>query len=231
MKIEFKRFGLMALMLASTTFMTSCLNTEDDSTPYTPAGGVTFNNFSPGNDGLKFLSGGETTHNGTLDYGQNIGFWTANAGIHTFTVNSGSTPLDTLNVTIAPDRYYSLFAVNTPENTELISVEEQFIIPETGKAAIRFFNLSPDAPSLKVSLANEPTDLGTYFFKQSSNYMQVNEAFNKRMYLIDHANNDTIFSKQVNFSNGKLYQVVAKGLVNTTDDTKKINIQVTAFQF
>src|SRR5690606_23939038 len=111
-----------------------------------------------------------------------------------------------------PDRFYSVFAVNTPGNTELIGFEEQFIVPNTGKAAIRFFQLSPDAPTLKVSISGETANLGTYEFKQASGYMEINEVLNKKMYLIDYNTNDTIFSKNMNFTNGRLYSVVAKGL-------------------
>jgi hypothetical protein len=231
MKLELKGLGILSLLLATSTIFTSCLSTDDETPDYQPAGSVAFNNFSPGNDGLKFYSNGEAVHNGSLNYGQNFGFWRGEVGIHALTVNSGSTVLDTLNLTISPDRFYSVFAVNTPGNTELIGFEEQFIVPNTGKAAIRFFQLSPDAPTLKVSISGETANLGTYEFKQASGYMEINEVLNKKMYLIDYNTNDTIFSKNMNFTNGRLYSVVAKGLVNSTSDLHNLDIQVTPFSF
>lgn len=220
---------LLGLMMVAGTMITSCLDTDDSVEPITPFGSVAMSNFSPGADGLKFYSNGEAMHDGTLNYGSFNGFWRGDVGIHSITVNSGSTVLDTLNVTIGLNRFYSIFAVNTPGNTELISFEENFIIPDAGKAAIHFYQLSPDAPSLKVAIAGETSNLGTYLFKQASSFMEINEAINKRMYLIDHATSDTLLSKLVTFSNGKSYSVVSKGLVNTTNENEGLDIQIIPF--
>lgn len=231
MKIKYNSLRFFCTIILAGTLAVSCLDTDDSGNVQTdPSGSVAFGNFSPGTSGLKFYADGEQIYSNSLNYGQyyNV-LWNGDVGIRTITVQSGTNVLDTLNLTVGLDRVYSVFAVNTPGQTELVSFEENFITPDAGKAAIHFYQLSSDAPNLKVAIAGEPSNLGTYLFKQASEYMEINEVLNKRMYLIDNSTNDTLVRKFVTFSNGKSYSVVAKGLVNTTDDTQKLDIQVIPF--
>lgn len=228
MKNYYKSLNLIIAVLFSGTLAVSCLDTDDQPNQnQSPKGSVALGNFSPGTSNLKFYSDGEPIFNNSVNYGQyHNTLWNGDVGIRQITVNSGSTVLDTLNLTIGMDRFYSVFAVNTANQTELVSYEENFIVPGPGKAAIHFYQLSSDAPNLKVAIAGETANLGTYLFKQSSNYMEINEVLNKRMFLIDNSTSDTLLSKFVTFNNGKNYSVVAKGLINTTDDTQKLDIQI-----
>src|SRR5690606_8792563 len=99
------------------------------------------------------------------------------------------------------DRRYSIFDVNEFENLELLAYEDVLVAPATGKASLRFIQLSPDAPNLTVAIEGIETSVGTFSYKQASPFSQINELINKDMYLIDPETQDTLLTKEISLKN------------------------------
>lgn len=227
MKLDLKKLGLFGAIVVSGLFLNSCLN-DDLENPYPEdAGWIAFINASPDSEMLKFYSNGNNINSPGIGYSQFINYVAFEAGTHNLTVNSGSGEnLDTLSLDVEYNKWYSIYAVNSMDNLELVAYSDSFITPSEGKASIKFIQLSPDAPQLKVAIEDANDNLGTFLFKQASPFMEINESFHKNLYLIDAVTNDTIFTKQVDFTNGRTYAVFSKGFYETDNTSQDLDVQI-----
>jgi len=226
MKLDLKKLGLFGVIVIS-GLLNSCMNDDLDDYSTEDAGWIAFVNTSPGSEKLKFYSNGNIINSPGIDYSQFISYTAFEAGTHNLTVTSGtSEDLDTVSLNVELNKWYSVYAVNNPENLELVAYSDSFITPSAGKASIKFIQLSPDAPQLKVAIQDTNNNLGAFLFKQASPFTEISEVFHKNLYLIDAASNDTIFTKQVDFANGRTYAVFSKGFYETENTDLGLDVQI-----
>jgi hypothetical protein len=112
--------------------------------------------------------------------------------------------------------------VNKLENIELLILDDNLEKPATGKAKIRFVNLSPDGGSLSLNVNGAATDLATNkAFKEFSTFEAV-DATESTTLNIKNATTGAVETTLTNvkLEDGKIYTVYAKGLKATTDDTR-----------
>lgn len=223
MKLKLKKMRFWGMMLLAVGF-TACLDT-DDTQVYENNSWAAFINASPNSQGLKFLSDGLTINSNPANYSHYFGYVPLESGTRQISVRSENAVLDTLSLNMIQNKRYSIFAINDFENLELIAFPDDPTIPEAGKSTIRFIQLSPDAPDLKVSIEDQES-LGIFNYKQSSGFVQVNETLHKNMYLINAETQDTLVTKDIELSNGKIYSIFSKGFVNTDNQSQKLDIQI-----
>lgn len=226
MKLDLKRTGLIGVILFSGLFLNSCLG--DDGEDYIQdAGYVAFINASPDSENLKFYSNGNNINPNGIDYSQFLNYSAFGVGNHNLSVKSGSNEdLDTLSLNVGQNQWYSIYAVNSVENLELVAYSDSFITPAAGKASIKFIQLSPDLPQIQVAIEGNENNLGNFLFKQASPFTEVNETLHKDLYLIDAVTTDTIFTKEVEFISGKTYAVFSKGFYESDDTDQDLDIQI-----
>lgn len=166
-----------------------------------------------------------TRANGSVDFefGDKIGYLSAYSGIRTFNVTKKNnlTSLKSLQHTLKPQIGYSLFVANTLENIEFLILEDDLTKPATGKATIRFVNLSPDGGALSLNVGGAATDLVTNkAFKEYSNFEAVDAAESTTLNIKNATSGTTETSiTNVKLEDGKIYTVYAKGLKANNDDT------------
>lgn len=228
MKLDLKKIGVFGVILLGTISLNSCLNNDDELPIPEDAAFVAFYNVSPDSNGLKFYENGNSINSNSTNYGQFFGYANLTPGQSKITLQSGTAnDLDTLNINLIKNKIYSVFAVNRFEDIELVAYEDQFTSPTSPlKTLFRFIQLSPDAPTVALKIEGSNEDLGQYFFKQASGYREIEEVLSKKVYLIDVETNDTILSKSVNLTRGKIYSIFSKGFVNTENQNQKIDIQI-----
>lgn len=226
MKSELIKMKYLGMALLGALVLTSCLNTDDnDQSIYENTSWGAFINVSPDSENLQFLSDGNLINSTPADYSQYFGYVPLQAGTREFKVRSENEVLDTLSLNMENGKRYSIFAINNFENLELISFPDEVYAPEAGKSLMRFIQLSPDAPQLRVSIEGQES-LGTFNYKQSSGFVQVNETLHKDLYLIDEATQDTLLTKEIELSNGKIYSVFSKGFLNSENENQQLDIQI-----
>lgn len=226
MKLDLKKLGVFAAVLLGTISLNSCLNNDDELPNVPDAGYVAFFNASPDSNGIVFYSNDRVINQSPVNYSQFFGYLGLENGSHAIRVSSGNNSLDTINMSIVKDKRYSVFAVNKFEDLELFALEDAITTPQTGKASIRFIQLSPDAPLLTLAIEGMELPIGDFNYKQSSSFIQVNEMVNKDLYLINTETQDTIFTKEIDLNNGRVYSIFSKGLINTTNQNQKLDIQI-----
>lgn len=95
-------------------------------------------------------------------------------------VNSGSTnikvsPTGTMtyvidgNVTLQPNMNYSVFAVDSVNKIKPAVVMDNLTAPAAGKAHVRFFHFSPNAPAVDIAVVGGPVVFSNRTFNDQAN--------------------------------------------------------------
>lgn len=226
---KMKAFTRISAVFVSGIMVTSCLNNDDgDIIPVEDSGYIIFSNISPGSSNLKLYVNDEAFNNTALNYNEFFGFARADVGNNTLTVkgNSSSTDLDTISLNVSLNKLYSVFAVNSSNDIELIAYADNPSEPSNpNKTAVRFIQLSHNCPSIKVAIEEMEGDLGTYNFRNASSFMEIDRVLNKELYLINAETNDTIFTKNVTLNGSQAYTIFSEGDINSTNDELDLDIQ------
>lgn len=227
-----KNLKLIGILVALSAVMFSCLNSDDNGFGnIEDTSWLAFINASPGSESLKYYKNGNDLNTPILNYGGFYGYLSQKSEPTMYTVRTGtSNDLDTLNLDLGQNVYYSIFSVNTPDHIELISYIDNHENAPSGKSAIRFIQLSPDSPPLKLLVEGEDADLGIFPFKQASTFKHVNHGVDKKLFLINSETEEILATKSISLGSGKSYSVFSKGLLNTTDENKKLDLQIIPLQ-
>ncbi len=222
----FRKLGMCILTIIS---VSSCLNNDDGGDiQYEDSGYVLFSNISPGSAQLKLFTNDEAFNNSALNYNEFFGYARMDIGSNILTLrgNSSNTDLDTINLSVELDKFYSVFAVNSPENIELLAYLDNPSQPSNpNKTVVRFIQLSHNCPSVKVKIEGMESDLGTYNFRNASSFMEIDRVLNKNMYLIETETNDTIFTKNITLNGNSAYTVFSEGDFESEDEDIDLDIK------
>ena len=129
-------------------------------------------------------------------------------------VPTGKTEPQVISATLnlAPDKDYTVVAVNTLGNIEPLVLEDNNAAPAAGKAHVRFVHASPDAPAVDVAVKDGPVIFSNVPFKGVGDYAPVDAGtYNLEVRL---AGTDTVALEvpNVTLNDGTVYTVFAMGL-------------------
>ena len=123
--------------------------------------------------------------------------------------------------------YYTAFLANTPAKAELFVLTDTLAQPAAGKTAIRFVNLSPDAPAVDLVIKNGPTMFTNKAYKGYSGFLPLT---GNQTYTIEvhQAGTSTILAKAVDvqLTANNLYTVWFHGLSAGTAGTDGLTVSV-----
>ena len=208
--------------VAITTLFGSCLK-EQDVQPQQPVAGLSIVQASPTTEILD-LYVDNTRAITDLTYSKNTEYLNLLPGNRKITVTKkgNQTALFSEQLTFKDYLGYTLFIVDKLETVKFLFLEDNLTKPATGKAKIRFVNLSPDAPALSLAIAGKETDIvSNKLFKEYSTFIEIDPA-DKITFNIK--NKETGLSEttlaDVKIANGGFYTIWVKGLKSATDDKK-----------
>lgn len=207
------------LTFVTTISLASCSDDENTTAPTpTEKANVLVVHASPDAPGVDLLV--DNTVAGTnLTFPNNTGYLSVNAGTRNVKVNvtGTSTTVIQANLNIAANKNYSVFAVNQVSAIEPLVFEDDFTAPASGKAHVRFIHLSPNAPTVNITLTDGTIVFGNVAFKGSVNFTPLN-AGTYNLQVRDAATNQTVVLELPNITlqAGKIYTVFAKGLLGGT---------------
>ncbi|RYD77677.1 MAG: DUF4397 domain-containing protein [Sphingobacteriales bacterium] len=225
MKTTLKKFStttkIILALLAVTIFLSACKKDWDESNTITVAG-IGFVHASPGTGALDFIVDNQRANNKDFNYTNDLGYYGAYPGSRLFGITKKDSLrlLNTANVTLRSGLFYSAFVVDVLPAPKILVVEDDLTAPATGKAKIRFINLSPDAPSLDLAVEGANTALVTAkAYKEASPFISIDPAVSYN-FQIKESNNVTATLPATKIEAGKIYTLWAKGLKSKTDSTK-----------
>jgi hypothetical protein len=210
-------------LLALSIFAVSCKKEKDE----TPAATAKVNviHASPDAPGVDLLVDNAKVNASALTFPNATGYLSVNAGTRNIKVNAAGTTTTVINADIpfTKDKNYSVYAINKLASIGAILVEDDLTAPATGKAHVRFFHLSPDAPAVTVGVLNGGTFTGVFSNRsfETQTTATANQAFapvDAGTYNFDVRLAGTTTSvltlTGITLQAGKIYTVFAKGLVS-----------------
>jgi hypothetical protein len=190
---------------------------------------VSVTHASPDAPGVDLLIDNTKVNTSALTYPSSTGYLKVVAGARNIKVNAAGTTTTVINADIpfVKDKNYSVYAVNLLSSINALLVEDDLTAPESGKAHIRFFHFSPDAPAVTVGYID-----GTDFipiFSDRTFENQTSATANQAFAPVDAGTYDVevrlagtttvvLSLPGIELDPGKIYTVFAKGLVSGTGD-------------
>jgi hypothetical protein len=191
----------------------SCNSKNDNTNPQ--QGFFLVTNISPDAASLNIYVNSTLLGSG-LSYGIYTPYYGANAGSYTFSfTDAGNATVLSNTVTLAANKKYSYFLVDSFKAIKSSFVEDNYVIPGADSVYIRFFNLSPDAGTLKLVDAASNLSLYTRNFNDQSS-IPVNANFDRvpaGIYTLQLRNiyDSVIATKIDTLIESRVYTIFAKG--------------------
>jgi hypothetical protein len=221
MKNSITRNTILALLLCTVAF-TSCIKEKD----YEPVqiAGLSIINAAPTTTPLVVYADNNITTPANFIFGTKVDYLNAYAGSRNFTITKSSSTAAVYSerFTLENQVGYSLFVVDRLENLKFLFLKDDLAAPATGKAKLRFVNLSPDANALSLTIEGKPTAIFTNkAYKEFTSFEQIDAADKVTFQVKNNATGalETALP-DVKIEAGKIYTIYAKGLKANTDDTK-----------
>lgn len=150
-----------------------------------------------------------------LTFPNNTGYLKVNSGTRNVKVNvtGSSTTVIEANLPLMANKNYSVFAVNSVSNIEAIVLEDDLTAPASGKAHVRFIHLSPDAPSVDITLTDGTVVFGDFQFKEASAFSPLNAGTYDLQARVAGTSTVALNLPGIQLEAGKIYTVFAKGFL------------------
>jgi hypothetical protein len=173
------RMGVVGLIAAVSLVVGGCLDDDTNNNIVNiPVSYVSLYNASPNAPALNIVVDDRLINrNAPLRYADYTGYLRFHTGERTLEVGpygANNVTLDTA-ITLVDNRAYSIFVVDNYENAELLVLNDSSAAePATGKAMIRFVNLSPDAAPLTLKVKDAAVNLtDAQSFKGATPFQEV----------------------------------------------------------
>lgn len=214
-KLSWGKLGSILCCIALVMLLASCLDDDNAQPQPIPVAYVSIYHESPNAPQLDvFVDNRPINTLEFTDYTDYLNFYTGDRNFKINPFNASNALVDT-TINFVDGAFYSLFIVNNISNVETLVVRDSASTPASGKAKVRFINLSPDAPALDVTPGENETPLfASQSFKQPSAFTEVN-AENSSFDVKATGNTDVLVSvSDINLQPGRFYTIITRGFVN-----------------
>ena len=210
-------FAVFFFALASVIFAAGCSEDDDpvSSNNQVEKTRVKVVHASPDAPGVDLLVDNKIV--GTnLTYPQNTDYLELEAGMHNIKVNVTGTSTTVINadVNLDANKNYSVFAVDAVSNLSTLILSDELNQPAEGKAHIRFIHLSPDAPSVDITLADGSTVFSNKSFKDYTDFTPLDAGTYDLQVRVAGTQTVALNLPGIVLEEGKIYTVFAKGFLN-----------------
>lgn len=218
----------MAGLLLSTVGLTSCLN-DNDVAAVPDAGYISIYNGAPNSPGMMISTDVNTINQLPLNYSQTIGYKSFFPGKRPFYFSElySASRLFEEEFTVKIDSVYSMFIINDDTSFDAILIDDDWEEPVADEAQMRFVHLSPNAGAVNVIMDKVEAPLyANTEFKGNSGFEKLTRDVHD-FYVTSVATGDTLATaKDINLGGNRVYTLILKGYNETTDNTKKLDLQI-----
>jgi hypothetical protein len=186
---------------------------------------------SPGLPAIDFyFNGGRINGDSIIAYGDTIPNKFLNSGTASIVVKKYISSITYISTSIefASEKNYSFFIAGKPNEVTYLLTTDDLNAPASGKAKLRFINLSPDAPDLSFKM-NSGNLFSSMAFKAYSEFSLVDPG-NHVISIHNSASGAKLAEQNLTIEAGKVYTIWAKGLVTTTESDLVLSMQVVGLQ-
>lgn len=223
-----KNIGIIALLLAVFS-LTSCLKDNDNNV--TPNySWLSVINASPNLEKFDFVIDNNLINDDAFSFTERLRYFSIFAGTRRIGIYKDQTndSLRTGTLIAKPGEIYSLYVVGQAPNHEFLTITDSLKEPTTGKARVRFLNLSVNAPALKLNYGVDSTLFNNVTYKNHTDFVEIpgGKKYNFSV-ATEVGSGNTGTEDGVLIESGKIYTVWAKGIYdNTTVDSLKLGLKI-----
>lgn len=207
-----KYFKLTAVILVScTTFISSC---KKDQIEIKSLASIKVVNAIAGGTSAKMGSRATTvTNNNSMDFGLTPGL----IDLYIWPTTDSLTPYYNSSITVHGKEIYSLFLGGTPANVDAVIIKESLPVRVDSTFGLRFINLSPGSPEVKVTLStsNSVSEFGNVIYKSITDF---------KAYPAGVGNNSYTFQVRNASTNTVIASTTITGTSNTTGIPRYKNV-------
>ena len=211
----FKKTLLTGIVLAALPILMISCSDDDNPAASNAKANVMVVHASPNAPAVDLLVDNVVAGSG-LAFPSNTAYLPVDAGARNVKVNvagTGTTVIDA-DLSLTASTNYSVFAVDSVSKISTVVLTDNLATPAAGKAHVRFVHLSPNAPSVNITLTNGTIVFGNKAFKQATDFTPL-DAGTYDLQVRDAATNNTVVLSLpgITLAAGKIYTVFAKGLL------------------
>lgn len=223
-----KHIGIAAILLAVFS-MTSCLKNKDNGVAPSYSW-LSVINASPNIQKFDFVIDNQLVNNDAFSFTERLPYFNIYSGIRNIGIYKDQTTdsLRTGKLNALPGKIYSVYVTGQAPNCQFLTIKDSLTNPTTGKAQIRFLNLSVNSPALKLKYGVDSTLFSSETYKNHSDFVEI-PAGKKYNFSVAPATGSGNSGTQSNvmIESGKIYTVWAKGIYdNTTVDSLKLGLKI-----
>lgn len=157
-------------------------------------------------------------------YPNNSNYTRLTSGSTNIKVSPTGTTTNVIDATVnlEANKNYSVFAIDSVSKIKAAVVMDDLTAPASGKAHVRFFHLSPNAPAVDIAITGGSVLFGNRMFNDQAtnmslaNFTPVNAgAYNLEVRAAG-TNTVVLSLPNINLTAGKIYTVFAKGFLGGT---------------
>lgn len=210
--------GLLAIVALTGLFTFSSCSKDDDDPTVQPDATVKIVNVLADAGSVDVFNGSSKLNSSTIAYGESTGYLNVADGDATFDFKSSVTGNTVLSAPVKfKDGSYSLFATGETDGNTTVGIltEDDLGAPASGMAKIRFVHAASNAPAVNFLVNDSLLQTGTAY-KSATEFKQM-AAGTYTVKLNNATSGETAISRNdVVLEAGKIYTVVAQGLLNPT---------------
>lgn len=208
---------LSGIFFLSLLVFSSCLKDLSNDGPQ-DAAALNVVNASPGPLVINFFLNNSLVNGPALGYSQESRYVFTTSGIKKFDAATGgsSNSLVTANIELKKDKYYSVFVTGLNNSLSTFLTEDDLSPPPSGKAKIRFINLSPDGGTFSLSVKGAAQLFPGQAYKTASAFSVIDPA--AYMFELRNSVNAVEHEAGLDVAAGKIYTIWAGGLKDGVDE-------------
>lgn len=220
---------LTAGALFSVIIFSSCLKSDDNNNPGTPASGLMAFNLSPDKSAIGIALSGNNLTNTALAYtnytGGYLNIYSGSRTVEAYDAGSGNAFTGS-DYNFEQDKYYSLFVVGKDSTYQNVIVNDQLdsLSSTSGKAYIRYINAVPDSSQPLVTVSDNANSVisENADFASVSGFVEINPG--NANIAINNSNNIQA-ARTITLEERKAYTILFSGVPGSTDTTQSVQIK------
>ncbi len=222
-----------AFMMMTVTMLSlsSCLKSNNDQLN-TNTSALAVIHASPGLVPFDFYLDGQRLNTyQAFNYSNKLNYVNIYSGARKFGIyksqTSDSIKTGVLNAEI--DKYYSIYVTGEAANPEFLILDDELKTPATGKAQVRFLNLSVNAPGMTLSAGADSTLFSDVAYKSHSSFKDIPAG--KNYTFTTYPSNDPEAKTTISdfpIASNHIYTIWSGGIYDSTTDSLKVGLQIQA---
>jgi len=215
--------GLLTLLLSA------CSKPPTNYNYAPPVAALAFIQASPDEPPVDFFLADSKVNQAPINYGQSFNYFSIMAGSDSIAFYNDATMKTILTdaINFTKNTTYSMFLANKSTKPEIVLLTDTLAQPTAGNAAIRFINLSPDAPAVDLVVKGGAVLVSNRSYKGYSSFAPVQ---GNMFYTLEvhQAGTAIVLATLANLklNTGFLYTVWFHGLAAGTATTDQLSVDI-----